>query len=659
MTNSAKLWLQMGRGDHGKPALRSIHCCGIPCGAASHVILYEQVDIDRFHYRRTSAPIQGALRTAQALTDLDYIVQQTNFSQRIELIIGEFVSIHISKTGTNAGGKTIASQRASVTAAVDAGTASWWWWRPLRSVLLYTIIAPILGLCTVFLWIHHNVLQSVLPSSSMLCQTVEYRIREVFAWAASAHFLQQQVRHLPTRARELFKLARWRVEFNDSILRVAVDVALGWLLCAMLFTLDSSGSSACDQAKGPGQEAREWAGTGWLAAVVHAAYRLGAFVHHELLLRAVVSLMGVPAGLKLNAQFGRMLGNGVLVLFEQWSFVLGWLFKGPVVHIGPSLVRGVCVCGLFGLSSAIAAVVDVLRLSTCHIAAGFSVFGRLHQLELRILGSLWRLFRGKKYNVLRRRVDSCEYDTDQLLLGTLLFTIVVFLFPTTLVYFVFFTLVTLAVELILGVMRLTVLLLAACPFYSLYLWFSSPVQSLPCAIYFEQVNGGSDSIGGGWKEVVADSDSDDDDDDDYDDEEGGYSDGEVSSYEGSNDVKSRKGRDQPEKKANKTVLKTGVTVAYLQLHSVAAPFDHLFRWCALASATVAALYPPGSLLQTLFFGQPLHPQQRACRLSPREGGQTDGVYATMLQAQLHALPGGSGVELPGLEQLGVYLLGAW
>lgn len=31
------------------------------------------------------------------------------------------------------------------------------------------------------------------------------------------------------------------------------------------------------------------------------------------------------------------------------------------------------------------------------------------------LSSLWRLFRGKKWNVLRQRVDSCSYDLDQVL----------------------------------------------------------------------------------------------------------------------------------------------------------------------------------------------------------------------------------------------------
>ena len=48
---------------------------------------------------------------------------------------------------------------------------------------------------------------------------------------------------------------------------------------------------------------------------------------------------------------------------------------------------------------------------------------------------------GRKWNVLRHRVDSCEYDTSQLLAGTVLFTILLFLIPTTLVFaFLFFSL---------------------------------------------------------------------------------------------------------------------------------------------------------------------------------------------------------------------------
>ena len=55
------------------------------------------------------------------------------------------------------------------------------------------------------------------------------------------------------------------------------------------------------------------------------------------------------------------------------------------------------------------------------------------------LCSLWRLFRGKKFNPLRNRVDSSPHENvEQLFVGTLAFTILLFLYPTTLVYYAVF-----------------------------------------------------------------------------------------------------------------------------------------------------------------------------------------------------------------------------
>ena len=43
--------------------------------------------------------------------------------------------------------------------------------------------------------------------------------------------------------------------------------------------------------------------------------------------------------------------------------------------------------------------------------------------------------------MLRNRIDSWEYDMDQLLFGTILFTLLAFLFPTVLVYYALFAVV--------------------------------------------------------------------------------------------------------------------------------------------------------------------------------------------------------------------------
>lgn len=49
---------------------------------------------------------------------------------------------------------------------------------------------------------------------------------------------------------------------------------------------------------------------------------------------------------------------------------------------------------------------------------------------------------GKRWNTLRHRVDSYDYEIDQLFLGTLLFTVTIFLLPTIATYYVFFSLVS-------------------------------------------------------------------------------------------------------------------------------------------------------------------------------------------------------------------------
>ena len=78
---------------------------------------------------------------------------------------------------------------------------------------------------------------------------------------------------------------------------------------------------------------------------------------------------------------------------------------------------------------------DLLSLLTVHIYCFYVASARIYHWQLTIIGSLFHLFRGKKHNVLRNRIDSCDYDLDQLLLGTILFTLLFFLLPTIVVFY--------------------------------------------------------------------------------------------------------------------------------------------------------------------------------------------------------------------------------
>lgn len=88
---------------------------------------------------------------------------------------------------------------------------------------------------------------------------------------------------------------------------------------------------------------------------------------------------------------------------------------------------------------------DMLSALTVHIYSFYLASGRIYHWQLMILQSLFHLFRGKKHNVLRNRIDSCDYDLDQLLVGTILFTLLFFLLPTVAVFYLNFAVARMAI----------------------------------------------------------------------------------------------------------------------------------------------------------------------------------------------------------------------
>lgn len=112
-----------------------------------------------------------------------------------------------------------------------------------------------------------------------------------------------------------------------------------------------------------------------------------------------------------------------------------------VEALGPALPKIVWFVGFSsfaGASMPIAMVSDFLSALTVHIYSFYLASARIYHWQLTILRSLFHLFRGKKQNVLRDRIDSCDYDLDQLLVGTILFTLLFFLLPTVIVFYLNF-----------------------------------------------------------------------------------------------------------------------------------------------------------------------------------------------------------------------------
>ncbi|XP_068581792.1 phosphatidylinositol N-acetylglucosaminyltransferase subunit Q [Cebidichthys violaceus] len=172
-------------------------------------------------------------------------------------------------------------------------------------------------------------------------------------------------------------------------------------------------------------------------------------------------LMGAPAGLKMNRALDQVLGRFFLYHIHLWISYIRLM--SPFIE-GILWYGGLSAC--FGLTFALSLLSDMVALLTFHIYCFYVYGARLYCLKIYGLSSLWRLFRGKKWNVLRQRVDSCSYDLDQLFIGTLLFTVLLFLLPTTALYYLVFTLLRLVVVLFQGVLHLSVDFINSFPLFA-------------------------------------------------------------------------------------------------------------------------------------------------------------------------------------------------
>ncbi|CRG85255.1 phosphatidylinositol glycan, class Q [Talaromyces islandicus] len=153
----------------------------------------------------------------------------------------------------------------------------------------------------------------------------------------------------------------------------------------------------------------------------------------EGLQRTISWLMGWPAGLKLNGELAAFLGDLFLWVIEHWAACIANL--QPYL---PNLIYIIGCSSFAGASMPIALFSDLLSIVTIHIYSFYIASARIFNWQLSIIMSLFHLFRGKKRNVLRNRIDSCDYDLDQLLLGTILFTVLFFLLPTVIVFYLAF-----------------------------------------------------------------------------------------------------------------------------------------------------------------------------------------------------------------------------
>ncbi|KEP63343.1 UNVERIFIED_CONTAM: phosphatidylinositol n-acetylglucosaminyltransferase [Hammondia hammondi] len=139
------------------------------------------------------------------------------------------------------------------------------------------------------------------------------------------------------------------------------------------------------------------------------------------------------------------------VEFVTLAFGAALTWRGPT--------RGWAWGGAFFFATA----ADLMLFSTAHVFYVYMVCAKLMETSWQSLCTLFTMFRGKKRNILRHRVDTLEFELDQLLMGCILFTIMSCLFPTFFLFYFSFAIIWLSILFVHSMLRLAALLVRRLP----------------------------------------------------------------------------------------------------------------------------------------------------------------------------------------------------
>lgn len=233
-----------------------------------------------------------------------------------------------------------------------------------------------------------------------------------------------------------------------SRVQLVLDITLG--LSFVLWT--------CFTNSGAHFYAASW---GWLAQHVSS---IQGWVEHT-----VRWLMGWPAGLKLNENLDNAIGNTFLWVSNVHLKVSSQISAGAIK------IPLVALLGVACFSSQVCVIGDFVRY-VCfgNICLCSYAVRRLYRSFVQILVSLWRLFRGNKFNPLRNRVDTCIYTLDELFVGTLAFVIACYLVPSVAAYHYFFSVCMYCADIIEAVLWLVYACIFSFPIAPLFSWCFFP-----------------------------------------------------------------------------------------------------------------------------------------------------------------------------------------
>ena len=93
-------------------------------------------------------------------------------------------------------------------------------------------------------------------------------------------------------------------------------------------------------------------------------------------------------------------------------------------------------------------------------------------------------YRGQKWNPLRERLDSYDYTVEQHIVGSLLFTPLLLLLPTTSAFYMSFTIMNMTVAFICMIIEVAIYVIHSTTYTKIIIWLLMPIR-FTCGIWFE------------------------------------------------------------------------------------------------------------------------------------------------------------------------------
>ncbi|VVB05967.1 unnamed protein product [Arabis nemorensis] len=414
-----------------------------------HVILYDTPVFGSHHFSlsfwnfspQTKAPLKKPkwvddLHKRQPLNEMETVILSINCASAAKIAYKK-ISMQLVKS----------SRKFSISYLISSLT--WWLLATILgslSSLYYSFIQffYVLPSFQIFSWVH-------IASRRVLKNTwINFRVRscQILYWPI---FIQENDMTSISCVEHAEKAALQR---HSTWSAMAVDLVLGNLIgLGLLFNIGSVCSWIFKFAKG---------------------------FTNDILRSGCVWLMGVPAGFKLNTELAGVLGMVSLNVIQIWSTL--WFFMASFIFY---LIRAIAILGItFGATVSAAFVIDVITFATLHITALHWAITLVYSHQIQALAALWRLFRGRKLNPLRQRLDSYGYTVKQHVVGSLLFTPLLLLLPTTSVFYIFFTITSTTINSICMLIEFAISVIHATPYAEIMIWLVRR-KRFPSGVWFE------------------------------------------------------------------------------------------------------------------------------------------------------------------------------